>query len=240
MKAERRPAAGVPEGAQTPEDWEAVIAGLNRDMAAAQDELSEVEAARRPLALPAATGSPEALAEVAELNRRQFEVARRIDLLKNAVGEAGERLTAALADRARAAEATRRAESVVVAEALVAQDERVDRAFAELNAALGARAGLARKLSGYGGVALRQLQNRTRLLAAAMYAGLDAQLEVGRVPRHLAAPLAAVDRTLLAGLLGDPGPEARRAASPPVQVGELVMRPVAPAPAAAHDPSVRW
>lgn len=238
MKAQQRAAAGVPEGERSPEDWEAVIAGLNRDMAAAQDELAEVEAARRPLALPATTGSPEAMAEVAELNRRQFEVGRRIDLLRVAAGEAGERLTAALADRARAAEATRRAESVVVAEALVAQDERVDRAFAELAKALSARAGLARRLSGYGGVSPRQLQNRTRLLAAAMHAGLGEQLEVGRVPRHLAAPLADVDRVLLTGLLGDPGPEARRAASPPVQVGAWpAPRPVPPA--AAHDPSIR-
>lgn len=239
MKAQPRAVKGVPEGERSPEDWEAVIAGLNRDIAAAQDELAEVEAARRPLALPSVSGDRDALEQVAELNRRQFEVARRIDILRVAAGEAGERLTEALAQRARAAEATRRAEAVVTAEALVAQSARVDAAFAELTAALSARAGLARRLSGFGGVSLRHLQNRVRLLAAAQNAGLDGQLEVGRVPRHLAAPLVAVDKTLLAGLLGDPGPEARRAATPPVQMGEIVMRPVAPAPAAPHDPAVR-
>lgn len=240
MRAPRTP-ADLPD-AKSPEQWEAVLAALRRDAAAGQAELEAIEAERRGLALAATSGDTAAMAQVAELNVRQATVARRTDLLTAATDGASGKLAEALAARQRAAAATRKGQAATVAEALLAQSVRADAAFAELTAALGARAALARRLAGTGGPSVNHLMNRTRLLSAATHAGLDGQLEIGRAPRHLSASLRDIDATLLRDLLPPGEAEPERKAEPrhgTVQLGPISPPPPVPPPA-PPDPAVRW
>lgn len=241
MARERRPVEGVPEGepegGKAPEFWEGVIARLKADIAAAEAEREEVEAARRPLALPAATGDAAAMAEVAAGNLRWTEIGRRIDLLTIAVGDAEEKLAAALAERARAVAEVRKGEGRALAAALLEQSKRADAALREAAVALAARAALARQLNNYGGN-YAALVSKGRLAAAVGHAGLADQIEARRSPRGMHAPLPAIDSVLLRGLL-PPGTAEAEEHGPVVQVGPLPPpRPVPPAP--PHDPSVRW
>ena len=236
MKVQARPVLNLPEDVQTAEGWRDALAGLARDEAEMEAGLEAVRAERKALALDIARGEPAAVKRNAELNARQVELLNNLDLLLVVRGAAQEKL--ALAELAEAAVVAdvRRAEARGLAEALVEQSERADAAFAELTAALSARGVLARRLAGYGGVSLNQLLNRVRLLAAATNAGLDGVLEIGRAPRHLAAPLREIDRTLLRELLpaGDPPAKPSQTDHPDPAAAQLgpIPRPAAPEVAA--------
>lgn len=238
-----KPPADLPD-AKSPEDWEAVLAGLRRDAAAGQAELAEIEAERRGLALASVSGDRDAMERIAGLNQRQDATARRVDVLGAAQDAANAGLAAALARREQAVAGTRRAEACTTARALLAQSARVDAALAELTAALASRAALARRLAGTGGPSVNHLMNRTRLLSAATHAGLDGQLEIGRAPRHLSAPLRQIDRTLLRDLLPPGEAEDGEAESAPPPPGVAQLGPISPPPPvpppAPRDPAVRW
>lgn len=237
MKAQQQAAEGEPEGGKAPEFWEGVITRLKADKSAAEVELDELDAACRPLALPATTGDRGAMERVAEFNARRMETRRRTDLLTVAVGDAEERLAATLAERARAEAEVKKGEGQALALALLGQSKRADAALREAAAALSARAALARQLNAHGGN-YAALTSKGRLAAAAGHAGLTDQLEMRRSPRGMHAPLPAIDAVLLRGLL-PPGTAEAEEHGPVVQVGPLPPpRPVPPAP--PHDPSVRW
>jgi hypothetical protein len=118
------------------QDWAAVLAGLDADLAKALAALELVEREREPLPLPAATGDKKALVRLAELDERRQALGRQRDMLQDALRAGRDRLATAQQAEAQAREAVRLERLREAALAQIGLAAEVDRAAQVLAQAL--------------------------------------------------------------------------------------------------------